>query len=261
LIQKQWELGHVSASCAFRTNIYLSWPCTRISQFKACQICCQANLVYSLSFETKLHLDGLKTILLIHLKDDQRLIFHRWPSKLFLFHFQLSHCGLLYFHLPYNIFDEFHWLCFEIILKFSNYIHQLITQCLSSCNDVSEYHVLIIHTYNYIYETNLRPSLSLLVMHKGYQVKFHFKDSSTCINCIFREQSMFIKNVRILISISRKQWISLLSVLLHKSVTLLSNIDASSILSRVSQPKLFVRLGNCVPGKTITIVNMGFTIR
>ena len=48
-----------------------------------------------------------------------------------------------------------------------------------SYNDVSEYHLLTTHTYNYIYEIELSPSLSLPAMHKDYQVKTCFSSQIT----------------------------------------------------------------------------------
>jgi len=69
----------------FWTNMYLFRPYTLINHFKVCQMCCQANPVYPISSWTKLNLNGLEIILLIHLKKDQRPIFHMWPSRSFLF--------------------------------------------------------------------------------------------------------------------------------------------------------------------------------
>jgi len=62
---------------------------------------------------------------------------------------------------------------------------------------------------------------------------------------------MFIENDSILISISRKQWISLLSVLPDKLVTPSSTICTTSALLRMGQPKLFDQLNRCAPSKTV----------
>jgi len=69
-----------------------------------------------------------------------------------------------------------------------------------SYNDMSEYHLLIIHTYNYIYTIESRPSLSFTIMHKVlwsykmiFKSDFMLKIPITCIH--FRNQSMFIKIV------------------------------------------------------------------
>ena len=50
----------------------------------------------------------LQAILLIHLKKNQRFILLMWLSRPSLLPSKLSHCGLLYFHLLYNILDYFH---------------------------------------------------------------------------------------------------------------------------------------------------------
>ena len=69
-----------------------------------------------------------------------------------------------------------------------------------SYNDVSEYHLLIIPTYNYIYEIELKPNLSFLHLHKVLsrhnifiKSDFIIKISGMCIDYIFRNHSMFIK--------------------------------------------------------------------
>jgi len=60
----------------FWTNVYLSRPYTLNDQFKACLMHCRANWVYSMSSWTKLHLNGLETVLLIQLKKGQSPIYH-----------------------------------------------------------------------------------------------------------------------------------------------------------------------------------------
>jgi len=55
-----------------------------------------------------------------------------------LFHF--ISLGLFYFHLLYNIFN------------YSSYIYNLVLNFYQSYSDVSKYHLLTTHTYNYIYE-------------------------------------------------------------------------------------------------------------
>jgi len=115
-----------------------------------------------------------------------------------------------------------------------------------------------LHIPNYIYETKSRPSLLFLIIHKVLssnnifiKLAFILKNPGTCIDCIFRKQSMFIKNDSILISISKKHRISLLSVLAHKLVTPLSTINTTSALPSVGQLKLSDRLNRCAPSKTM----------
>jgi len=50
---------------------------------------------------------------------------------------------------------------------------------LSYLNYVSEYYLLTTHTYGSIYEIELRPSLSIPVKHKGYEVKICFSSQNT----------------------------------------------------------------------------------
>ena len=66
-----------------------------------------------------------------------------------------------------NSIFKLHWIT-QVIL-----IVQLLN-LYESYNDVSEYRLLIAHTYNYIYETKSRPCLSFPIMHKDYQVKPYF---------------------------------------------------------------------------------------
>ena len=100
---------------------------------------------------------------------------------------------------------------FGSYIELSNSVHHLITQSLSKLHWY-EHHLLIIPIYNYIYEIESRPSLSFLIMHKVLsshhifsKSNFIVKIAGTCIDCIFRNQSMFIKNHSMLISISTKQ--------------------------------------------------------
>ena len=118
---QKYNLCHHEPSCISLGLILL------ITHFKVYQMCCQANPMCSLSSKTQLLLSGLETILLKHLKEDQRSIFHLWPSEPFLFHFQLSYCGLIYFHLTYSIFNLFRWLSFWVISNYSNNMQCLIT--------------------------------------------------------------------------------------------------------------------------------------
>ena len=91
----------------FWTNTYLTRSYTLINQFKACQMCCQANPIYSMSSWAKLHLHGFDIVLLIHPEKNQSPIIHMWPSRPFLFQSQLPHCGLLYF-----IYFVTYWIYF-----------------------------------------------------------------------------------------------------------------------------------------------------
>jgi len=63
---------------------------------------------------------------------------------------------------------------------------------------LSTYHLLTTHTYNHIYETELRPILSFLIIHKFYQIRVHSKDSVHSL--IFRNQSTFTKICNIFVS-------------------------------------------------------------
>jgi len=83
----------------FWTNICISWPHICITHFQVCQICYQANLVYSTFFWTTLYLNSLETILLIHLKKNQRLIFLMWPSN--PFYFIVNYLIVVYFTFIY----------------------------------------------------------------------------------------------------------------------------------------------------------------
>ena len=80
------------------------------------------------------------------------------------------------------------------------------------------------------------------------KLDFILKITGMCTNCIFKNQSMFIKTYRILVNISRKQQISLLSVLPLKLMTPLSIIAATTALPRTRQPKLSGWLGRRTPG-------------
>ena len=71
----------------FWTKLYFSWPHMVIIHSMVDQMCYQVNPVYSISSWTKLHLTGLETVFLVHLKKDQRHIFHMWPSRRFLFQY------------------------------------------------------------------------------------------------------------------------------------------------------------------------------
>ena len=77
------------------------------------------------------------------------------------------------------------------------------------------------------------------------------KTLGTCIDCVFRKENMFTGKDSILISISRKQWITLPSVLAHKLVTPLSTIEIRLALLHMSQPKLFSQLERCALSKTV----------
>ena len=115
------------------------------------------------------------------------------------------------------------------------------------------------YTYLQLYHAiESRPSLSFTVIqevlssHNVFvQLDFILKISSTFIDLTFKKQNMFIGNDSVLISISRKQYISSLSVLPYKSVTPLSTINTASALSYAGQPKLFQRLPKCATGKTV----------
>jgi len=99
---RKCKLCHFEPIC-ISIDLTLLLPDTLITHFKVCQICYQTNPTYSMSSWTKLHLNGLEIELIIHFKRGQRPTFHMWPSRPFLFQPLLSHCGLLYFHLLYNI--------------------------------------------------------------------------------------------------------------------------------------------------------------
>ena len=65
---------------------------------------------------------------------------------------------------------------------------------------VSEYYLLITYTYNYIYETESRPSLSFLVMHKVssshnmfFKLDYIIKILGMCIDCIFKIKACLSK--------------------------------------------------------------------
>jgi len=69
----------------------------------------------------------------------------------------------------------------------------LLTRSYQSYNDMNGYHLLITPTYDYIYETMSRPSLSFNVMHKvlsSYhmisKLDFMLKISGTCIDGTFK---------------------------------------------------------------------------
>jgi len=72
----------------------------------------------------------LKTISLIHLKKNQRLILLMWKSRPSIFQTKLSRCGLLYFHVLYNMLDFLHWLSFDFILNYLSEVQCLITHFL-----------------------------------------------------------------------------------------------------------------------------------
>jgi len=74
---------------------------------------------------------------------------------------------------------------------------------------------------------------------------FIVKISSTCIDCIFTKQSMFTENDSTLISMTRKQCISLFSDLPPKLVTPSLIIIMASALPCAGQPKSSSRLGRC----------------
>ena len=73
----------------FSTNMYLSWPQSYITHFQVCQICYKGNPIYLMSSWTKLHLNGIEIMLLIHSKRNQRPIFFIWPSRPPLFQFNI----------------------------------------------------------------------------------------------------------------------------------------------------------------------------
>jgi len=102
LTKKQEELGHPSTSYAF-LNQHVSPSVSHL--YYSRQMCYQANPGYSKFFSTKLHLDGLETVLLIYLKRNQRSLFHMWPLRPPLWQSKLFHYGLPYHHLLYNIFN------------------------------------------------------------------------------------------------------------------------------------------------------------
>jgi len=64
---------------------------------------------------------------------------------------------------------------------------------------MSMHHLLITQTYNYIYETESMPSVSFPIIHKVLSSHiifinsdFNLKFTSTYIDCIIRNQSIFI---------------------------------------------------------------------
>ena len=116
-----------------------------------------------------------------------------------------NHQGFFNFNLTYLIVHYFNFIYFasdlitfinSIILSYlsTQYLLQLqlITQFLSQLhNYVSEYHLLTMHTHNYIYKIESGPSLLFLVMHKFYQVTTlssqHSKDPKY-VHCLYLER-------------------------------------------------------------------------
>jgi len=151
-------------------------------------------------------------------------------------------------------------------LNYSSYVYSLSSQLYQSYDDLSEYNPLISHTYSTIIKQRWG-----LVYHSPTYIKFYqlttylsskiffLKITGICIDYIFIKQSMFIKNNSILISISRKQWMSLLNGLPHKLLTLLSTMDTTSALPHASQPKLSVSMVGILLVR-LCIGIMGFTI-
>jgi len=91
-----------------------------------------------------------------------------------------------------------------------------------SYNTMNNYHLLITHTYATFMKQCRCLACHFPVMHKVFSSHYIFikpdfilKISGTCIDCYFRKQSIFIKDDSILVSISTKWRISLLSVLPH----------------------------------------------
>jgi len=123
---------------------------------------------------------------------------------------------------------------------------------------MNKYHLLITHANTTFMKLCRGLAYHFSIMHNVLsshhifiKSDFILKIPSTCIDCIFKKQNMFIKNGSILISISRKQYSSLLNVFPHKLVTRLCNIDTTSALPRAGQPKLSGQLGRCAPSKTV----------
>jgi len=148
-------------------------PLLPISKYTKCVY--QANLVYSMSSWTKLHLNGLETILLIHVTKDQKTHLPHVSIKAFSI--------LISFILLWSILLSctLHQIYLISLIQFWSYI-ELLKLCISfkvrtlyqSYNDVSEYHLPITHTYKYIYEMELRLSLLFPVVHQGCQAKTCF---------------------------------------------------------------------------------------
>ena len=112
LTRKQWELGHASARYAtLNPHVSLSTE-DSITYFKVCPMCYQTNPIYSLSFETKLHLNGIETVLLINLIKD---FFKKNSSPIY------NHQGLSYFDINDLIMVYF------TLIYFTTYLINLLT--------------------------------------------------------------------------------------------------------------------------------------
>jgi len=91
---------------------------------------------------------------------------------------------------------------------------------------VSEYHLLTIHIDNYIYEIELRPELSFLIMHQFYPVKIYLyksdcilKIQDTSITCIFNKQSGAIKVITVFKHINESIYVYVVVVILSINCT------------------------------------------
>jgi len=111
---------HICKLCLFEPTC-VSLASHLYYHFQVCQMCYQTNPLNSMSFWTMLHLNGLETILLIHLEKNQRLIVLMSPSK--SFHFILNYLVLVYFTFIYFIT---YWTTF--MTQFRRYI-ELVKWC------------------------------------------------------------------------------------------------------------------------------------
>ena len=84
---------------SFWTKIYFSWAHIVIIHSTAYQMCYQANPMYLISSWIKLHLNGPKTVLLIHLKKTKDLVFSWDPQD--IFYFNINYLIVVYFTFIY----------------------------------------------------------------------------------------------------------------------------------------------------------------
>ena len=101
-------------------------------------------------------------------------------------------------------------------------------------------HILTLHLWNRVEAQFIVCIIHKVLWSHNMIFKSYYipKIPDMCIDYIFKNQSMFSKNY-ILVSILRKQWIRLLSVLPLKSVTLLSIIVAKLAPPYAGLPRLF----------------------
>ena len=70
-------------------------------------------------------------------------------------------------------------------------------------NYESMYYILTTYTYNYVFESEMRPSLSFLIGHEFCQVSLHSKDSKYVQYLYLYKSEHVYQNYNILISVQR----------------------------------------------------------